>query len=799
MCAAPGGIVRRLVLLILLLSLTTFIQATTKPEAARNYGQLPLSFEANRGQAPGAIDFVAHGQGFTLSFSKGEALFSFPGESGSLHLSISGAAAVPAKPGELLPGQVNYFRGTDERQWLRNIPTYRSITYSNLLPGIDLRYYGNQRRLEYDFVIAPGADPKTIRLELDGSRQLLVANDGSIIVHGDGRDLKWQPPVSYQIINGSRREIRSHYILTGANQFSFKVGAYDTTKPLIIDPVLGYSTYLGGHGQDTVADIALDNEGHAFVTGSAGSVSFPTSPGSYRPTSPSGYEGFVSKLSIDGSRLLYSTFLDSTEPQGIAVDSSGNAYIAGSVQAGRTIPTRNAYHASPYGKLDAFLLKLNASGSDLIYSTYFGGNQDDSAASVAVYNGTPYVYGWTTSGNLPLQSASQTQLAGSLDAFLARFSADGRSLIFSTYLGGTDTELPADLAVDTNGNAYVTGQTASLDFPTTNHIGAVDDLMAFVTKYSSSANLEYSTTVNGTAGADLNGFTPTGIAVDSNGNTYLTGNGGPGFPTTSGAVNTTSQCGGNCELRAVKLNAAGDALIYSAAFGGDTDDQANDIAIDSFGNAFVTGYTYSKNLPLANALQSQLNKGAPGGCGGPEAPNADCSDAFVTELNSSGSALLFSSYLGGAHIDIGVALKWWSGRLFVTGNTQSTNFPVTANAFQKTFSGSTDPWITRIDLGSTGGGGTGCTPQADPGVKICSPTNGSTVSAGKVHIQAVTTSVAPVVGTKVYVDGQTKYSFSKASVDFYTTLTVKGQRRLTVNSWTSSGVILSRTIYFTIQ
>ncbi len=791
---------RRLVLLILLLSLSTLSHATTKPEAARNYGQLPLSFEANRGQAPAAIDFVAHGQGFTLSLSKGEALFSFLGESGSLHLSISGAAAVPAKPGELLPGQVNYFRGTDERQWLRNIPTHRSITYTNLLPGIDLRYYGNQRRLEYDFVIAPGSDPKTIRLELDGSRQLSLANDGSIIVHRDGRDLKWQPPVSYQIINGSRRQVQSRYILTAANQFSFKVGAYDTTKPLIIDPVLGYSTYLGGHGQDAVSDIALDNEGHAFVTGLAGSVSFPTTSGSYRPTSPSGYEGFVSKLSIDGSRLLYSTFLDSTDPQGIAVDSSGNAYIAGAVQAGRTIPTKNAYHASPYGNLDAFLLKLNASGSDLIYSTYFGGNQADSAASLAVYNGTPYVYGWTTSGNLPLQSATQTQLQGSVDTFLTRFSADGRSLIFSTYLGGTDTEFPADLAVDTSGNAYVTGQTTSLDFPTTNHIGAVDDLMAFVTKYSSSANLEYSTTVNGTAGVDFNGLNPTGIAVDSSGNTYLTGNGGPGFPTTPGAVNTSSQCGGNCKLRAVKLNAAGDALIYSAAFGGNTDEQANDIAIDSSGNAFVTGYTYSKNFPLMNPLQSQLNKGATGGCGSAEEGfTGDCNDAFVTELNSSGSALLFSSYLGGAHIDLGVALKWWSGHLFVTGDTQSTNFPVTANAFQKTISGSTDPWITRIDLGSTGGGGTGCTPQADPGVKICSPASGSIIPPGKVHIQAITTSTSPVVATKVYIDGTVKFTTSSSSVDFSTTLTVPGQRRLTVKSWTSAGTILSRTIYFTIQ
>lgn len=788
----------RCVFLSVVLSiLSVLVQAEPKPQIARNYAKLPLSFESNRGQAAQDVDFVAHGQGFTMSLSAGQAWFSIPDASAALRLSIIGAARVPAEASDLNPGHVNYIRGTDERQWLRNIPTYGRVSYSSVLPGVDLHFYGNQQQLEYDFVFAPYAAPGSLRLKVEGAEKVSLAEDGSLMVRVGGHDFRWGAPSSYQVVDGVRRRVKSSYILRASNEFAFEVGVYDGTRPLVIDPVLGYSTYLGGHGQDTVSDIALDSQGHAFVTGQAGSVSFPTTPGSYRPTSPNGDEGFVSKLSIDGSRLLYSTFLQAAEPQGIAVDSAGNAYLTGWVSRDFPFPTKNAYRSTPDGGTDAFLMKLNSSGSDLVYSTYFGGSGDDSGTKIAVFDSTPYILGSTWSSNLPLQSAMQTSSSGLPDAFVTRFSADGQSLTFSTYLGGSEAEFPADIAVDADGTAYVTGETNSVDFPSTEHIGSVDaDGMAFVTKISSSDNREYSTTINGTAGAQSHWFDPKGIAVDGSGIAYLAGNGGPGFPTTTGALNTTTQCSAadGCAIRVVKLKAAGDSLIYSAAFGGSTQDLASDISVDSAGHAFVTGWTSSNNFPRVGALQSQLNRGTSPGCRDPDGSILLCNDAFVSELNIAGSALLFSTYLGGSDRDWGGALIWWNGRLFVTGSTHSADFPSTANALQPTLSGSVDAWITRIDLGASS-----CAPQSTPGVKICSPTNGSTVPAGKVRIQAVTTSSSPVTSTKFYIDGTAKFSTSSASVDFSTTLTVKGQRRLSVKSWTSSGTVLSKTIYFTLQ
>jgi len=707
--------------------------AATDARVSESYGKLPLQFEANRGQTHKDVRFLSRGAGYSLYLTAGEAVLvlskpyagakrdsrSTPvqGKSVALRMSLVGAASKPQVTGlDELPGKANYFIGKDRSKWRTNVPTYAKVQYQNVYPGIDLVYYGDQRQLEYDFVIAPGVNPKKIVLGFRGADKLEIDSQGELVLRTSGGDIRQHKPIIYQEIDGVRREIDGGYVRKGANRVGFQLAAYDTTRPLIIDPVvLSYSTYLGGSDEDWAGGIAVDADGNAYVTGYTRSTDFPTTTGAFQPTHSGGAfvsdDAFVTKLNSSGSALIYSTYLGGSgfivtvqrsayrcgndRGHGIAVDASGNAYVTGETSSRDFPTTPGAFQPAVTVSIkcpgDAFVTKLDPSGS-LLYSTYLGGNNtyNDGASGSGITvdsSGNAYVTGYTDSANFPTTpGAFQTTYADtsaySRDAFVTKMNPTGSGLIYSTYLGGTADDGASGIAVDADGNVYVTGGTKSTNFPTTPAAAFPDNCCsiskAFVTKLNpAGTGLVYSTYLGGefeSAGA--------GIAVDADGNAYVTGSTtSDNFPTTPGAFQGDKS--GTGEAFVTKFNPSGSALVYSTYLSG-TEPRwdvplttGSGIAVDAGGNAYITGYTDSKTFPTTtDALQ-------------PVSPSpAGQKSAFVTTLNPTGSALVYSSYLGGSSDDFasGIAVDG-SGNAYVTGVAFSTDFPTTAGAFQPTLGG----------------------------------------------------------------------------------------------------------------
>jgi hypothetical protein len=677
-------------------------------------GTLPLRFEVNAGQTDARVKFLTRSNGYVLFLTADEAVMALskPGArkkkgeeprvlNGQAELQPKQARAVvrmrltganPTPQIEALdeiPGKSNYFTGDDPADWHTGITSYARVRYSQVYPGIDLIYYGQQQQLEYDFHVAPGADPSLIRLSFKGPESIEVNPDGDLSLHTASGDLVQRKPIVYQEGANGRSEIQSSYtLLAGKNRVGFQLGAYDASLPLIIDPVLAYSTYLGGSGYDNGDAIAVDAGGNTYVAGTTATTDFPTTPGALQTTTSNG-DGYVTKINPAGNGLVYSTFIKSAEITAIALDANGNAYVSGDVGTLGFPVTPGAYQTDQWG-FDTFIAKLNPQGSALVYSSRFGGNFDDFGRGIAVdAQGNAYITGWTTCRatvcTFPVVNAFQPNYGGgNNDAFVSKLNPTGTALVYSTYLGGgtslnTTDDWGEGIAVDSQGSAYVTGYTYSQDFPVTP--GAYDtsnndSLDAFVTKFSPDGGaLVYSTFLGG-----YNREQGQGIAVDANGNAYVTGwtesQDNPftrlneSFPTTPGAF----QAGGGFDAFVTKLNPTGSALVYSTCLGGAADsghsgvDRAWGIAIDGAGNAYVTGDTNSASFPVVNAIQPR------GGIG--------LSDAFVTKLNTTGTALIYSTYLGGSFTDEGRAIAVdASGNAYATGNTSSFNFP-TANAFQ---------------------------------------------------------------------------------------------------------------------
>jgi hypothetical protein len=663
------------------------------------YGKLPLHFEANQGQTAGQVKFLSRGPGYTLFLTPTEAVLALKQAKGEeslratrhalreleydqtvLRMKIEGANPSPPATGlELLPGIVNYFIGDDPAQWRTNVPTYAKVRYDGLYPGVDLIYYGTQRQLEYDFVVRPGADPSSIMLSFQGADRLEVDAQGDLVLHTAAGAIHMRKPFIYQEVGGVRREILGGYVLMGEHHVGFEVAAYDASRPLIIDPVLTYSTYLGGSGfDDQGLGIAVDTAGSAYVAGFTDSTGFPTTAGAFQPT-PGGFgfsDAFVTKLDPTGAALVYSTYLGGAgfdEILGITVDAAGNAYVTGDTGSSNFPTTAGAFQPTSGGS-SAFVTKLNATGAALVYSTYLGGGGIDRGFGIAVdAAGNAYVTGDTGSTDFPTTAgAFQTTLLGIADAFVTKLNATGAALVYSTYLGGSDIDRGFGIAVDADGNAHVTGFSGSSDFPTT--AGAFQqtsrDDDAFLTKLDpTGAALVYSTYLGG-SGGDAG----RGIAVDAAGNTYVTGEtDSRDFPTTGGAFQPIF-VGSDFNAFVTKLDPTGAALVYSTYLGGSDFDVTQGIAVDAAGNAYVTGETSSSDFPTtAGAFQSTRR--------GP-------SDAFVTKLNATGAALAYSTYLGGSDIDrgFGIAVDA-AGNAYVTGVAFSTDFPTTEGAFQPTFGG----------------------------------------------------------------------------------------------------------------
>ncbi len=414
-----------------------------REQLSQTYGKLPLSFEANRGQTDAQVRFLSRSHRQTLFLTSTEAVLVFTKPSPTatdqpetrgqaagtmLRMAFAGSNPQVRVTGlEELPGKANYIIGNDPTKWRTNVPTYGKVHYQDLYPGIDLIYYSTQRQLEYDLVVGPGADPHKIVLAFQGADHLAIDTHGDLVVHTPDGAILQRRPVAYQEIDGVRLDITCIYVLKETGQVSLQVAAYDATSPLVIDPALSYSTYLGGSDNDFAGSIAVDSAGNAYVTGFTTSTNFPTTPGAFQPTFGGSSDVFVTKLNPTGSALVYSTYLGGTgddDSGGIAVDSAGNAYVAGVTSSANFPTTPGAFQLTLGGSTDAFVTKLNPTGSALAYSTYLGGTGDETCDAIAVDSaGNAYVTGQTGSTDFPTTSgAFQPTLSGSNDAFIARIS-----------------------------------------------------------------------------------------------------------------------------------------------------------------------------------------------------------------------------------------------------------------------------------------------------------------------------------------------------------------------------------------
>ena len=606
----------------------------------------------------------------------------------ALGLKLLGAnPAARVTGGEELPGKANYFIGNNPGKWHTNVPTYARVKYHGVYPGVDLVFYGNQQQLEHDFVVSPGADARRIAFRVEGSKEVSLDAEGNLVMAVEGGEVCFQRPLIYQESRGVRREIPGGYVLRGAREVAFKVGTYDPTRPLVIDPVLAYSTYLGGSSDNIGTAIAVDSSGHAYVTGYTISLDFPTTKGAFQTKySEDDYDAFVTKLNPWGSALLYSTYLGgngSDTSQGIAVDAWGNAYVTGATSSSDFPTTERAFQTTKVGSFDTFVTKLNPWGSALVYSTFLGGSYDTANAIAVDLWGSAYVTGETTSSNFPTtKGAIQTTYRGGYDAFVTKLNPRGSALVYSTFLGGSKYDSGYGIALDPSGDAYVTGYTGSNDFPTTE--GAFQRTYSggyevFVTKLNLRGALVYSTYLGGSGTGTGNA-----IAVDSSGHAYVTGQASSGnLPTTEGAFQTT--CAGDFDTFVTKLDRSGSALLYSTYLGGNDSDTGNGVAVDAWGNAYVTGFTMSGNFPTTG--------------GGVQTTNRGYRNAFVTTLNPRGSALVYSTYLGGSSYDLGlgIALDPW-GIAYVTGFTTSINFPTTEGAFQTSPPGYRNAFVAKLAI-----------------------------------------------------------------------------------------------------
>jgi len=729
----------------LLLGAAARTEPALPPRVVDSYGKLPLSFEANRGQTAPQVKFLARGPGYTLFLTADAAVLSLARQKTNavLRMRLQGANARASVTGaDALPGKSNYFIGSDPSQWRTNVPTYAAVKYAAVYPGIDLVYHGNQRLLEYDFLVAPGADPQAIGIRFQGARKLTVNRDGALVIGLGGSEVIEPAPVVYQEIGGRRQAVAGRYVLRGRGRVGFSVPEYDRSQALVIDPTLVYSTYLGGSGGDSASGIAVDASGNAYVAGNTGSSDFPTTPGAFQTTYDVGGDVFVTKLNAAGSALVYSTYLGVSDTgwafgNAIAVDVSGNAYVAGSTTSSNFPTTPGAFQTtSGGGPYKAYVTKLNATGSALVYSTYLGGSGDDEGNGIAVDAlGSAYVTGDTASFNFPTTpGAFQTALLGSQAAFVTKLNTAGSAPVYSTYLGGSGWAGGTAIAVDVSGNAYVTGTATSPDFPTTP--GALQTAYGgasetFVTKLNAAGSaLVYSTFLGGSNG-NSNGSS--GIAVDASDNAYVTGSTySSNFPTTPGAFQTAY--GGAWDVFVAKLNATGSALAYSTYLGGSAFDYGEGIAVDASGNAYVTGATPGGFPITPGAFQT--------GYGGGQF------DAFVSKLNASGSVLLYSTYLGGSGFDwgFGIAVDA-SGNAYVTGLAES-GFPTTPGAFQTTMGINFVAFVSKLSLGSFVSPG----PVTTANLNGPSGTNGWYVGAVTVTLVA-TPGSSPVSATYYSVDG----------------------------------------------
>ena len=613
-----------------------------------------------------------------------------------------------------LPGRVNYLLGRDPSRWQAGVPTFGRVGFQGIYRGVDLIYYGNQRHLEYDFVVAPHADPKQIQLHFAGAQGVHLNGVGELVVETPGGALRWRKPTVYQWSATGKQAVAARFRLkslpNGKTGVCFVLGRYDSARPLVIDPVLAYSTYLGGNGAnggDFATGIAVDSSGSAYVTGYTGSPDFPTTAGVVQSTnkgSLSHTNAFVTKLNPAGTALVYSTYLGgsaSDNANAITVDSAGNAYITGRAFSADFPTTVGAFQPTLKSNHNAFVAKLNPSGSALVYSTFLGGTGSDSTVAIAIdAAGHAFVTGHTISSDFPttpgaFQTVNRSPVGG--NAFVSELDPAGSALVYSTYLGGTSAQgdYGKGIAVDAAGSAYLVGDAFSADFPSTPGAyqggrKSLNSSNAFVTKFNATGTaLVYSTYLGGSVQDNGNS-----IALDGSGQAYIAGNTlSMDFPTTPGAFQRASRTSSASVVNAfvTKLNASGTALLYSTYLGGTAGTYTYRLVLDNRGNAVVTGYTDATDFPTTVGAYRRSGVGA----------TAGKTHSYVTRLNASGANLLYSTYLGGTGGDFAGALAVdGNGDVYVAGYTGSSDFPVTSGAVQTTnkaiAAGTSNAFVTKL-------------------------------------------------------------------------------------------------------
>jgi len=705
------------------------------------YAKLPLAFVENRGQTDPRVRYYAQGNRRAFYLTREEVMLSLEKETRGLALALRFVGSNPGvvvEGEERAPGEVNYLRGKDAAGWQTNLRRYGQIVYRDLWPGVDLRLHDRAGALKYEFRVRPGARPADIRLAYAGASGLTLDDDGALLIDTEMGVLRDSPPLSYQMIGGVRVPVESRYVLNpgdGARtRYGFAVGAsYRADEELIIDPGLEYSTFIGGAAAENAAGIQVDAAGNAYIVGSTQSPNFPTRAGSFDRTGATNnsLEAFVTKLNPTGTALVYSTFLGGSNfewGRGIAIDAAGNAYIVGQTQSTNFPTTGGAFDRTfnvdtcprcGIDQYDAFVTKLNPAGSALVYSTYLGGFQIDDGMAIAVdAAGNAYVAGQTDSSNFPTTAGAFDRVKKNV--FVTKLNPTGSALVYSTFLGGSGVAFPSHVAVNAAGNLFVAGSTSSTDFPTTagafdrTENGAFD---VFLTKLNPAGSaLVYSTFLGG-SGFDSAG----GLALDAAGNAYLSGGAGSvDFPTTPGAFDTLPD---GSDAFITKVNPAGSALVYSTVLGGTDSEGASDIAVDAAGNAWVTGGTGSVDFPIiVGAVDSTHNGG---------------SDVFISELNATGSTLLYSTFLGGNQGEGGSGIALGpGGTVYVTGSTQSPNFPTTAGAFDTVWNGDAlvfwgDAFVAKLGAVST----PPSTPPVPDAPALLSPPNGENPSTQPINFQ----------------------------------------------------------------
>jgi len=663
--------------------------------------KLPLSFIENRGQLSEEVKFMVKRAGQTVFFSPSEVVFALSSGNNSsvVRMSFEGSRSGDITGEQKLSGTANFFMGNDSSKWVSEIPTYGSIRYKDLYPGVDLLFKGTEGSLKHELILNPGANISKIALAYSGQNNLSLTVNGSVLIETIVGNLTDSAPICYQEINGSKVAVEGQYRLINGQKIGFDMGDYDRRYSLVIDPTLAYSTYLGGSNDERSEDfgVAVDNNGNAYVTGLTESIDFPIQ-NSIQASIDGSEDVFITKINAAGSAFIYSTYLgggiyEANSGSSIAVDGNGNAYITCTTQS-PDFPIHNPIQASIGGFHDAIVAKINAAGSALIYSTFLGGSDLDISTDIAVdSSGNAYVTGYTASDNFPVKNPIQISNAGSNEAFITKINAAGSALVYSSYLGGSDIDWSMGIAADSNGNAYVTGGTHSADFPIMNPIqadinGSED---AFITKIDASGSaFIYSTYLGGRSfdrGED--------IAVDTNGNAYVIGSTySDNFPVKSPLQASKA---GDYDAFVTKINEDGSTFAYSTYLGGRSVERGKSITVDIGSNAYVTGLTYSNDFPIQNSIKASI----------------DSEDVFITKINAAGQSLIYSTYLGGSVDDAGYGVAIDRiGNAYVTGDTSSIDFP-TINPIQASKAGGIDAFVAVISSS-----------DLVPGISLIKMTNG---------------------------------------------------------------------------